>query len=121
MGGPRKKMSDDSWIRIATYMVGLEAALAKSVLEDAGIECRIFNEHTNRILPHLSAIVGADVMIRTKDVEAAKELLKQLESPTLYAADDVFVNKPSPSPRRYFLPALIVLITLAFLIFLFGV
>ena len=71
-------MSD--WVRLAAYPNTSIAELLRSALEANGIESRVFNALASSIMPHLSQMITADVMVREKDLEAAKTLLREFEN-----------------------------------------
>jgi hypothetical protein len=63
------------WVRIASYSSPHEASLALSVLEGSGIEAKVFNQISNGVMPHLSQMIMADLMVQESSVRDALEVL----------------------------------------------
>lgn len=69
------------WAVAATRTWLHEALFLKSVLESAGIEAMIPNEHTLGVQPLYSNLLGgAQVLVRAEDKARAEELLGSVES-----------------------------------------
>jgi hypothetical protein len=67
---------DTDWIEIRSCNWLHEAHVLKSVLEGAGIEVLIPNEHTLGVQPAFGLLlVGVRVLVRPDDRERAEELL----------------------------------------------
>lgn len=71
------KMSEQ-WITVATYNQQPLAALAKSVLDAAGIECWLRDEHVaGAYFGGGAAFGGIKLQVRPEDEAAAREALRQ--------------------------------------------
>lgn len=67
---------DTPWVELRTCAWLHEAHFIRSVLEGAGIEAFIPDEHTVGVHPGLTpAIGGVRVLVRPEDAEAAREVL----------------------------------------------
>ena len=67
----------DNWVQVRVYANRMEAEVAKSALESAGIGARILADDAAGLNPYLSAITGGvRLMVNEKDVEEAKQLLE---------------------------------------------
>jgi hypothetical protein len=67
---------DTEWIEVRSCTWLHEAHFLKSVLEGAGIEVRIPNEHTLGVQPAFGFLLGGvRVLVRPDDRERAEELL----------------------------------------------
>jgi hypothetical protein len=79
---------------VVTLNTSLEANLCRMALVEAGIEAWLSTEHLAGVAPPLGVAVGVDVLVRSENVEAARELLAELD--TGAAALPV---EPEPCPR----------------------
>lgn len=73
-------MSDSSWVHLTSYSLPYMAEMLQSALVANGIQAKVFNANTARILAHMSQAITADVMVQSKDLLAAKQLLVEFES-----------------------------------------
>ncbi len=64
-------------VTIATYVQRAEAMVARSLLESEGMRALVPEEHVMSTMPHLvHAGGGYRLMVRDRDAERAKELLR---------------------------------------------
>jgi hypothetical protein len=74
-------MSDD-WVEAKACSWIHEALFFRSVLEAAGIESMIPNEHTISMQPlYANLLGGVRVLVRAADLDRAKELLDSAAAP----------------------------------------
>jgi hypothetical protein len=68
----------ESWITVATYYQHPQAVLAKSLLDAAGIQCWLRDEHVSRMYGGLqgAAFGGIKLQVRPEDEQAALEALQ---------------------------------------------
>lgn len=62
---------------IGRYRVLLEALMAKSILDSAGIESFLVDENLVRLGFHFALMVGIKLMVRAEDEETARKLLEK--------------------------------------------
>ncbi len=67
-------MKEESQIVLAEYNTLMEAEIAKSMLDSAGIESTIRNEYMSTIYP--IGTMPAQLVIRKEDFERAQDLLR---------------------------------------------
>ena len=80
---------NNDWMEIRACTWLHEAAFFKSVLDAAGIESFIPNEHTLGVSPLLGQVLGGvQVMVRPEDFKRAVELLESASSSTAAAEED---------------------------------
>ena len=60
---------------VRTYQSGLDADLAKTALEAAGIESMVRSDNEGSQSPGLSFARGVELLVRSEDVEDADEIL----------------------------------------------
>ena len=73
---------ETQWVEVRSCTWLHEAQFMKSVLESAGIESMIPNEHTLGVQPfYAPALGGVRVLVRPEDVERAAELLDSTATP----------------------------------------
>ena len=60
---------------VRTFSDRMEAALAKSALEAAGIESIMRPDDVGGLRPHMSYTLGVDILVREEDADAAREIL----------------------------------------------
>jgi hypothetical protein len=73
---------DTEWVEVRNCMWLHEAAFFKSVLDAAGIEALIPDEHTLSVQPlYANALGGVKVLVRSSDLERAGELLDTAATP----------------------------------------
>jgi hypothetical protein len=78
---------DADWVEVRNCMWLHEVEFLKSVLDAAGIDALIPNEHTLNVQPlYANALGGARLLVRSEDLQRARELLDSAASPT--DADD---------------------------------
>jgi hypothetical protein len=65
---------DDSLVTVATFLTHIEADLAKSALEAAGIESMILSDDCGGVRPHLW-MGGVKLLVRDDDAQRAIEIL----------------------------------------------
>jgi hypothetical protein len=69
-------MSDSELVIVRTFHDRIEADLAQSALEAAGIESMIRGDDAGGTQPGLWASEGVDVLVREEDATAAREILE---------------------------------------------
>ena len=70
------------WVEVASCTWLHEAAFLQSVLESAGIESMVPNEHTIGVQPLYAVLLGGiRVLVRAEDRERAEEVLASGELP----------------------------------------
>lgn len=67
-------MKEESQIVLAEYNTLMEAEIAKSMLDSAGIESTIRNEYISTIYP--IGTMPAQLVVRKEDFERAQDLLR---------------------------------------------
>ena len=65
---------NDSLVPVGTFLNHIEADLAKSALEAAGIESMIASDDCGGVRPHLW-MGGVQVLVRDEDAQRAMEIL----------------------------------------------
>ncbi len=65
---------DDSLVTVGTFLNHIEADLAKSALEAAGIESMILSDDCGGVRPHLW-MGGVKLLVRDDDAQRAIEIL----------------------------------------------
>jgi hypothetical protein len=66
----------------------VRASLCRAALEQAGIDAWLPTENLAGIAPHLGIAIGIDVLVRTSDVAAARELIEQFEAGVLAVPEE---------------------------------
>ena len=61
---------------LMTFNTTGEAAIYKSLLDSAGIDCFIKNDATSTVLTMLNESVGIKLVVRTEDLPRAEEFLQ---------------------------------------------
>jgi hypothetical protein len=69
----------NEWVKLTGFSTLPMAELVRSALEANGIEARVFNAHSSAILPHMSLVITADVMVRKRFLEEAKKIMLEFE------------------------------------------
>lgn len=69
-----KVMNEESQIVLAEYNTLMEAEIAKSMLDSAGISSTIRNEYMSTIYP--VGTMPAQLVVRKEDYERARDLLR---------------------------------------------
>lgn len=64
-----------SLIAVASFATHIDAELARSALEGAGIDAMTSADDAGGLRPHMSFSRGVVVMVREEDAEAAREVL----------------------------------------------
>jgi hypothetical protein len=67
-------MKSSDLIAVSTFPSMADAQIAKGLLDAAGIESMIRSDNAGGMYP---AIAGADLLVRTEDVEKAQEALQR--------------------------------------------
>ena len=67
-------MKSSELVAISTFRSTADAQVAKGILDEAGIASMIRSDNAGGMYPALS---GADLLVRTEDVEKATEALRQ--------------------------------------------
>lgn len=65
---------------VAEFASELDAELAKSQLESAGIESAIVKDDAGSMLPSLQATEGVQLLVAMEDEESARKILEQFSS-----------------------------------------
>lgn len=65
------------WVTVATFIWHVDALLAKSRLDSAGIENRLADEHLSRIAPLAVAVGGIKLQVSPEDEDAAQQVLNR--------------------------------------------
>ncbi len=63
------------WVTVATFLWHVDALLAKSRLDSAGIESHLADEHIGRIAPYALAVGGIKLQVSPDDQDAAQQVL----------------------------------------------
>jgi hypothetical protein len=69
-------MSDTELVVVRTFNDRIEAELAQSALEAAGIESMIRGDDAGGTQPGLCSSEGVDVLVRSEDATSAREILE---------------------------------------------
>jgi hypothetical protein len=67
------------WKTVASFANGFEANLAMLKLQDRGLKARVDSENLAVLGPFAGATPGAAVQVMSDDVEAAQQILRQIE------------------------------------------
>lgn len=67
---------DDSLVTVGTFLTHIDADLARSALEAAGIESMIRSDDCGGVRPHLW-MGGIQLLVRDEDAQRAIEILDQ--------------------------------------------
>jgi putative signal transducing protein len=70
---------------VATYLTALDADLARSALEAAGVDCMVRADDCGGLRPHLW-MGGIEVLVRREDRARAEEVLETAAEPPDEAA-----------------------------------
>lgn len=70
----------DDLIAVAAFSSHIEADLARSALEAAGIDAIISTDDAGGQRPHMAFSQGVAVMVRTDDESAAREVLGTVDN-----------------------------------------
>jgi len=71
---------DDSLVAVGTFLNHIEADLAKSALEAAGIDAMILSDDCGGVRPHLW-MGGIRLLVRDEDAQRALEILNLGDAP----------------------------------------
>ena len=71
---------NDSLVTVGTFLNHIEADLAKSALEAAGIDAMILSDDCGGVRPHLW-MGGIRLLVRDDDAQRALEILNLTEAP----------------------------------------
>ena len=72
-------MKSPDLVVVATFRSTPDAQIAKGILDEAGIESMIRADNAGGMYP---AISGAELLVRTEDVQKANEALKRRHHPS---------------------------------------
>jgi hypothetical protein len=75
-------MSDESFEVAATFLTRIDADLAKTALEAAGIEAAVSADDVSGMRPHLW-MGGVRLLVNSLDLERAKAVLAEAEGPAV--------------------------------------
>ncbi len=70
-------MAEDRLVVVRTFMDRIEADLAQSALEAAGIDSVVHSDDSAGLYPQLSMTNGVELLVRESDAERALELLTE--------------------------------------------
>lgn len=76
------QMSDESFDVVATFLTRIDADLAQTALEAAGIEATVSADDAAGMRPHLW-MGGVRLLVSTSDLERAKAVLAEAEGPAV--------------------------------------
>jgi hypothetical protein len=68
-------MAEIELVVVRTFSDRMEAVLAKSALEAAGIDSLMRPDDVGGLRPHMSYTLGVDILVREEDAVAAREIL----------------------------------------------
>ncbi|QMV19288.1 DUF2007 domain-containing protein [Granulicella sp. 5B5] len=74
--GQSMKEHEGEFVTVATFPEPMEASVARSALEAAGIEVYLRGETANSMVP---VAFAAELQVRTEDEAAAREVLQSAE------------------------------------------
>lgn len=63
------------WVVIRTYPGAVEAEADRAVLEASGLEAHVLVDDAGGMLPSLTLLLAAKLVVREEDGEAAREVL----------------------------------------------
>jgi putative signal transducing protein len=69
-------MSEHELVVVRTFSDRMEAVLAKSALEAAGIESMMRPDDVGGLRPHMSYTLGVELLVRAEDAQQADEILR---------------------------------------------
>ena len=71
---------DDGPVIVGVYADKLEASLARAVLEQAGIQCFLYDENSSNLgIGYVQLSGGMRLVVASADAESAKALLSQAD------------------------------------------
>jgi hypothetical protein len=73
----------DDLVVAHTFASRVEADLAKSALDAAGIEAVVRSDDVGGLRPHMTFANGAQLLVRAEDLEPAREVLDLPAKPQL--------------------------------------
>ena len=79
-------MTDADLVAVRTYLTRIDAELARTALEDGGIESMIRSDDAGGMCPHLW-MGGIALLVRREDVDRAEQLLADAERATESAGE----------------------------------
>jgi Putative prokaryotic signal transducing protein len=68
-------MKASDLVAVSTFRSTADAQIAKGILDGAGIQSMIRSDNAGGMYP---AIAGADLLVRTEDVDKAKQALRRI-------------------------------------------
>ena len=69
----------DSLVAVGTFLNHIDAELARSALEAAGIDSMTRSDDVGGLRPHMAFGSGVVVLVRAEDEVAAREILGDIE------------------------------------------
>jgi hypothetical protein len=75
------KSDDSQLVVVHTFNDRMEAAIAKSALEAAGIESMLRPDDVGGLRPHMAYTRGVEILVRSEDEAAARDVLDQPARP----------------------------------------
>jgi hypothetical protein len=66
---------DSALVVVHTFNDRMEAAMAKSALEAAGIESMMRPDDVGGLRPHMAYTRGVEILVRPEDADAAREII----------------------------------------------
>jgi hypothetical protein len=73
---PRDDRGPDSWVAVERYFDPISAGLGQALLENAGIEARVFDAEAGALGAYATGIGGIRLMVRAADLDAARAALE---------------------------------------------
>jgi hypothetical protein len=74
-------MSDQTPVVVRTFLNAIEAELARTALEAAGIDARVHSDDAGGVYPGMWTARGVQLLVNPDDQEAAERTLAALEDP----------------------------------------
>jgi len=113
-------MSDDEWTVLQHFTSEVEGRVAESFLTSHGVEVRLFDTHINYIQAVRASSDGLRLMVRSRDLERARNLLEDARRPTHLevVGEELPIRKTRVERWIFFL--LVALAALVFVLMKFG-
>ena len=70
-------MGEVELVVVHTFSDRMEAVLAKSALEAAGIDCMLRPDDVGGLRPHMAYTLGVELLVREEDADAAREIIER--------------------------------------------
>jgi len=74
-------MSHPALVAIRTFVTAIDAELAQSALEAAGIESLMRTDDCGGLRPHMQMSEGVELLVREEDAEEAARVLSTASAP----------------------------------------